>query len=64
MGDVLFTDDMAALESCALEAILHFGDIVAQLHADGIFNIDLFHGDFLSLFNPAGEEWILWGCEW
>ena len=43
LRDVLLRDDVTALERGALEAVAHGGDVVAEGHADGVFNVDLFH---------------------
>ena len=40
---VFLGDDMAAAEGCALEAVAHGGNIVAQGEADGLFDIDFLH---------------------
>ena len=42
-GNVLLPDDVTPPESGALEAVPHGGDIVAEGHANGLFNIDFFH---------------------
>ena len=43
MVNVFFPDDVSPLEGHTLETIVHFRDVVAQLHADCVLHIDFFH---------------------
>ena len=45
--NVLRGDHVAPLESRALKAVAHGGDVMAQSHADSIF-----HSDFFHIINP------------
>ena len=48
MRDIGGTDDVPPFEGGTLEAILHFRDVVAKLHAHGILHIYFFQNRFLS----------------
>ena len=53
--NVLRRDHMAAAEGRALEAAAHGRDVVAQRHANGFFNVDLFHSKNPFSFSPAAS---------
>ena len=58
MLHILLPDDLAPLEGDAFEAVVHLGDIVAQLHADGVLNLYFLHfiTSFVSSFRSSSAS--------
>ena len=58
VGNVLLPDDMPPGKGHALEVGVHFGNVVAQLHAHGLLHWNFFHiyTSFLGLGRPLPQE--------